>query len=74
MELNKEKLNKGLTLNFTSKNGERDAEVFKTSKQNEFVIWFNGRLIHSSKTFKSLQNRFDKLKEDWGLTFTGETT
>jgi len=37
---------------------------------NGFKIWFNGKLIHSSKTFKSLQNRLDKLIDKWNLKQT----
>jgi hypothetical protein len=33
----------------------------------EFHIWFNGSLIHSSKTFKSLQNRLKILVDKWNL-------
>ena len=33
-----------------------------------FKIFFNGKLIHSSKTFKSLQRRFDRLVLKWNLT------
>lgn len=39
-----------------------------------FKIMFNGKLIHSSKTFKSLQKRFDLLKNRWFLQFTKMNT
>lgn len=47
----------------------REAEVsFKDSTSgNRFNIVFNGKLIHSSKTFSSLMNRFEKLKDKWNL-------
>jgi hypothetical protein len=32
-----------------------------------FKIFFNGELIHSSKTFKSMKKRLDKLVADWSL-------
>lgn len=32
-----------------------------------FKIFFNGKLIHSSKTFKSLEKRLNKLINDWHL-------
>ena len=32
-----------------------------------FKIWFNGALIHSCKTFKSLESRLGKLIEKWNL-------
>jgi hypothetical protein len=30
-------------------------------------IWFNGKLIHHSKTFKSFEKRLTKLIEKWDL-------
>lgn len=32
-----------------------------------FKIQFNGTLLHSCKTFKSLENRLDKLEDKWNL-------
>lgn len=37
-----------------------------------FTIWFNGAIIHSSKTFKSCENRLNKLIEKWHLEPTEE--
>lgn len=34
-----------------------------------FLIFFNGKCIHSSKTFKSAQKRLDKLMSDWNCEF-----
>lgn len=33
-----------------------------------YVIWFNGALIHSSKTFASFEKRLNKLIDKWHLT------
>ena len=35
-----------------------------------FHILFNGKLIHSSKTFKPLQKRLEKLISTWNLKLT----
>ena len=32
-----------------------------------FYLWFNGALLHTSKTFKSLENRLSKLVLKWNL-------
>ncbi len=32
-----------------------------------FYLWFNGTLLHTSKTFKSLESRLDKLTLKWNL-------
>lgn len=49
----------------------RSAEVsFDDSDENwakGFKIWFNGKLIHTSKTFKSLQNKLNELCDNWKL-------
>ncbi len=47
----------------------REASVFFRDK---FMIMFNGSLIHSSKTFSSLENKLNKLITDWHLTESEE--
>jgi hypothetical protein len=37
---------------------------------SEFHLWFNGELIHTCKTFKSVNNRLNKLIEKWHLELT----
>ena len=37
------------------------------SWENGWHIWFNGRLIHHSKTFKSFEKRLEVLIEKWSL-------
>jgi len=37
---------------------------------NGFKIWFNGELLHSSKTFKSFEKRLNILIEKWDLKQT----
>ena len=32
-----------------------------------YKIWFNGKIIHSSKTYEPFKNRFEKLQKDWHL-------
>ena len=34
-----------------------------------FCIFFNAKCIHTSKTFKSFENRLNKLFFDWNLEF-----
>lgn len=56
----------------------RGAEVFFSSNQlsgwdRGFKIWFNGKLIHSSKTFESMDKRLQKLISDWNLEPTEQT-
>lgn len=49
----------------------RGAEIWHDSQlpgwANGYKIYFNGGLIHSSKTFKSMINRLNKLIERWNL-------
>jgi len=49
----------------------RGAEVWHESGlpgwANGYKIQFNGELIHSSKTFKSLMSRLQKLADKWNL-------
>lgn len=45
----------------------RSAEIGFSPKLDKFWIEFNGKLIHTSKTFKSLMNRLNKLIKDWNL-------
>ena len=35
-----------------------------------FQIWFNGTLIHSSKTWKSCEKKMDDLFQKWGCKIT----
>jgi hypothetical protein len=32
-----------------------------------FKIWFNGMLVHHSKTFSSMERKLNELKETWNL-------
>lgn len=41
---------------------------------NGFKIEFNGKLIHSSKTFKSFENKLNELKRCWTLEFNQTET
>lgn len=71
--INEKDLRKGLTLRFETTDTEdfRAAELsFEESKHTwatGFKIWFNGALIHSSKTFKPAENRLNRLIEKWNL-------
>jgi hypothetical protein len=39
-------------------------------KLNSFMIFFNGDLIHSVKTFSASEKRLNKLFNKWNLEFT----
>ena len=39
---------------------------------SDFQIRFNGELLHSCKTFKSLKNRLEKLTTKWNLVEADE--
>ena len=45
----------------------REAEVSFNKKIGKFIIWFNGQLIHSCKTFQALEKRLEKLIVKWNL-------
>lgn len=76
-EITQKKLKEGQNFFFSNENHQieindddiRTAEVeFSGHGWSErFSIWFNGSLIHSSKTFGSMMNRLQKLVEDWNL-------
>ncbi len=60
--------------NFQSSIGEDDIRMatleFRDdmpSWANGFSIMFNGELLHTSKTFKSFDNRLKKLIQKWNL-------
>jgi hypothetical protein len=36
-----------------------------------YKIWFNGKLIHSSKSYPAFERRFLQLQKDWHLEMTG---
>lgn len=46
----------------------REAEVFYSAHIQKFCIYFNGALIHATKTFPPLVRRLEKLSKDWELT------
>lgn len=47
----------------------RTAEIWHDARGTftGFKIWFNGEIIHSSKTFPSFEKRLNQLIEKWGL-------
>ena len=54
----------------------RSAEIYHedppgSSWATGFKIWFNGKLIHSSKTFPAFKKRLEKLIYDWNLKYKG---
>lgn len=68
IKLNKKAIEEGQAFFFETKDKEdlRVAEI-GFDDRDQFVIFFNGACIHISRTFKSLQNRFDKLNTKWDL-------
>lgn len=62
-----------LSIDTLDKDDFRTATLEFTSKLGgKFLLWFNGKLIHSSKGFKSLLNRFNKLNENFSLDFDSQ--
>ena len=47
----------------------RIAELGFSEHLGKFTIWFNGKLIHTSKGFDSLLNRIQKLNINFPLEF-----
>lgn len=50
----------------------RQAKVFwqdggRNQWRTGFCIWFNGVMLHHSKTFKPMENRLNKLIDKWNL-------
>lgn len=39
------------------------------SGANKFAIWFNGSLLHTSKTYRSAIKKLDEIKYRWELIF-----
>jgi hypothetical protein len=48
----------------------RIAELSFSEKTNNFIIWFNGQLIHCSKGFKRMINRLELLDKKFPLDTT----
>jgi hypothetical protein len=44
----------------------------KNQWRTGFCIWFNGALLHHSKTFKSMEKRLNILIEKWNLIKSDE--
>lgn len=64
---------------FQESNGEDDIRIatcffidhgLRNSWATGFKIEFNGQLVHSSKTFDSMQNKLNKLIGKWHLKLT----
>ena len=45
----------------------RSASVSFNTRTQMFVVWFNGVVVHCSKTFKSLENKVNTLSNEWNL-------
>jgi len=45
----------------------REASVSFSEKLDKFIIFFNGGLVHASKSFKSLENKINALSVKWNL-------
>ncbi len=45
----------------------RSASVSFETRTQMFVIWFNGAVVHCSKTFKALEKKLSKLSDTWNL-------
>lgn len=45
----------------------RSCEIMFIEKRNTWLIWFNGSIVHSSKTWISSKKKLDKLIDDWHL-------
>lgn len=75
MEISKQILIEGNKVIFCTKDKEdyREAELSYSYNRligkNLFLIWFNGALIYTSKTYGGLVNRFNQLNSKWNLEF-----
>ncbi|MGH2622236.1 MAG: hypothetical protein ACRDE7_01080 [Sphingobacterium sp.] len=68
--MTQQELKQGQTFEFTNDIECVTAEVefSKThSGSKEFKIWFNGAIVHMSKTFKPVTKKLDQLIKDWDL-------
>jgi hypothetical protein len=80
MEKLKQQLIEGKTINFDNEqfcNANQIDDVRSGSIQKResfgtmvFLIWFNGTLIHSCKTWKSCENRKNTLFNKWNCEIT----
>ena len=54
-----------------ARNEDRGMELQKVenmpSSAGNFRVWFNGVVLHSSKTLKSSDNKFNKLMKKWDM-------
>lgn len=81
MENLKTRLKQGFVITLTNENfqaitGDDDirfAEIMQRQNHswaNGFIIHFNGKTIHTSKTFNSFEKRLNKLIATWNLEET----
>lgn len=71
MEIKENELRQGKTISATTRDKDdlRTAELSFSPRTNMFAIWFNGEIIHLSKTIRPMLKRFETLKEKWNLEF-----
>ena len=54
-----------------ARNEDRGMELQKVENMpswaGNFQVWFNGVVLHSSKTLKSANNKFNKLMDKWDM-------
>jgi hypothetical protein len=64
-------LKNGQDFNFSNED-MHEGFITWNSRFNNFAIHFNGKCIHTSKTFNSSKQRLEKLMGDWKCEFTLE--
>lgn len=69
MKILKSELNEGVTFLLKTNHGE-DAEVYK--QDGEYKIWFEGKVVHVSKSYQSLMERFNRLNREHGFTLSAD--
>jgi len=58
----------GMVIDWSNIENDLSATLSFSDKLNKFVVWFNGKIVISSKTFKPCLSKLEDLKNENDLT------
>ena len=66
-------IQEGTEIEYVSEDGDYSAIIGYQEffGRNRYYIWFNGKMVHSSITYKSMLRKLNQLKKDYKLEYEG---
>ena len=66
-------IQEGSVIEYVDEDGDYSADIGYRDfyGKNMYYIWFNGTIVHSSITYKSMLRKLNQLKEDYNLEYRG---